>query len=279
MHWFNKYRTYLKNPQAYYHFLEKTDLSILPTLQIGAIDKLKEANENELYQWLEDYPFLLDQYPLQECAQGADDFSTALHVMDWLSAHTYYCGLQFRLIPDRTPAILKYGCDKSFRHAINCRFKAIAMADCLLALGRKAYPIALIAQKQKGKEKPCHLMVHVYAQELKKWVVFDPSLHTYFLDETGRPLDIFELREQFMEGKTPRFPGYDLNGSDGLQDIYIQSFVKPALTNISTWNDNSMDQRNGMLMQHRKAFDRIPPGFGPVIQAQAERFSAGLLTR
>lgn len=272
MYWFNKYRIYLKNPQAYYRFLEKTDLSRLPALQIGAADKLKEADEDGLCQQLEDYPFLLDQYPLQECAQGADDFSTALHVMDWLSAHTYYCGLQFRLIPDRTPAILKYGCDKPFRYAINCRFKAIAMTDCLLALGRKAYPLALIAQEQEGQGTPCHLMVHVYVRELEKWVVFDPSFHTYFLDETGRPLDIFALRELMMEGKTPRFPGYDLNGSDGLQDIYIQSFVKPALTNITTWSDNSMDRRNGKTLQKRKPFDRIPPGFGPVIKAQAERF-------
>ena len=73
---------------------------------------------------------------------GADDFHTALRVMDWLSAHTHYCGLQFRLIPDRTPAILAYGYDKPFRNAINCRFKAIAMADCLLALQKKAYPVA-----------------------------------------------------------------------------------------------------------------------------------------
>lgn len=103
MYWFNKYRSYLKSPQAYYYFLEKTDLSRFPALQIGAIDKLEEADESGLYQWMEDYPLLLRQYPLQDCAQGADDFHTALRVMDWLSAHTHYCGLQFRLIPDRTP--------------------------------------------------------------------------------------------------------------------------------------------------------------------------------
>lgn len=194
MYWFNKYRSYLKSPQAYYYFLEKTDLSRFPALQIGAIDKLEEADESRLYQWMEDYPLLLRQYPLQDCAQGADDFHTALRVMDWLSAHTHYCGLQFRLIPDRTPAILAYGYDKPFRNAINCRFKAIAMADCLLALQKKAYPVALIAQKEKGKDQPCHLMVQMYARELEKWVVFDPSFRTYFLDETGRPLDIFELR-------------------------------------------------------------------------------------
>ena len=114
MYWFNKYRSYLKSPQAYYYFLEKTDLSRFPALQIGAIDKLEEADESGLYQWMEDYPLLLRQYPLQDCAQGADDFHTALRVMDWLSAHTHYCGLQFRLIPDRTPAILAYGYDKPF---------------------------------------------------------------------------------------------------------------------------------------------------------------------
>ena len=82
MYWFNKYRSYLKSPQAYYYFLEKTDLSRFPALQIGAIDKLEEADESGLYQWMEDYPLLLRQYPLQDCAQGADDFHTALRVME-----------------------------------------------------------------------------------------------------------------------------------------------------------------------------------------------------
>lgn len=50
MYWFNKYRSYLKSPQAYYYFLEKTDLSRFPALQIGAIDKLEEADESRLYQ-------------------------------------------------------------------------------------------------------------------------------------------------------------------------------------------------------------------------------------
>ena len=234
MYWFNKYRSYLKSPQAYYYFLEKTDLSRFPALQIGAIDKLEEAGRKRALPMDGGLSAFAKAISFAGLRTGRGRFHTALRVMDWLSAHTHYCGLQFRLIPDRTPAILAYGYDKPFRNAINCRFKAIAMADCLLALQKKAYPVALIAQKEKGKDQPCHLMVQMYARELEKWVVFDPSFRTYFLDETGRPLDIFELREQFMEEKTPRFPGYDLNGSDGLQDIYIQSFVKPALTNITT---------------------------------------------
>lgn len=267
-----------RNEKNYARFLQRTDLDKMPSLQIGSISGMKEAEEEGLYQWMEDYPVLLDKYSLSEIAPGPDDFSAALQVMDWLTAHTYYCGLQSKLVLDRTPAILAYAYDKPFRHAINCRFKAIAMADCLLALQRKAYPVALIAQEEKGKDMPCHLMVHMYARELKKWVLFDPSLHTYFFDEADRPLDAFELRELMMEGRTPRFPGYDLNGSDGLQDIYIQSFVRPALTHITTWN-NSIDKRNVKAFQDRQAFDCVPPGFGPVIQAQAERFSAELPTR
>ena len=100
--------------------------------------------------------------------------------MDWLSAHTHYCGLQFRLIPDRTPAILAYGYDKPFRNAINCRFKAIAMADCLLALQKKAYPVALIAQKENGEESALSPDGTDVCTELEKWVVFDPSCRTYF---------------------------------------------------------------------------------------------------
>ena len=241
--------------------MEKTDLSRFPALQIGAIDKLEEADESGLYQWMEDYPLLLRQYPLQDCAQGADDFHTALRVMDWLSAHTHYCGLQFRLIPDRTPAILAYGYDKPFRNAINCRFKAIAMADCLLALQKKAYPVALIAQKEKGKDQPCHLMVQMYARELEKWVVFDPSFRTYFLDETGRPLDIFELREQFMEEKRPGSPVMISTGRTAYR-IFTSNRLSNRIDQYYHLERQLDGSKDGKSLQTRKPLTGFRPDSG-----------------
>ena len=86
-----------RNEKNYARFLQRTDLDKMPSLQIGSISGMKEAEEEGLYQWMEDYPVPATKkreklQPLTKCleiAPGPDDFSAALQVMDWLTAHTY----------------------------------------------------------------------------------------------------------------------------------------------------------------------------------------------
>lgn len=239
--------------ERYHALLQKTDLNAMQDLPKESKDGAEQAREHALYQWLDDYDLLLNNYKLAEIAPGPDDFSRAVQLLDWISAHTYYYGLQTTPLPDSTPAILRFAYDRSFRHAINCRDKAIVMTDCLLALQAKAYPICM------NPNGGCHFMVHVYLRELGKWAVFDPSFHTYFEDEAHAPLSVLELRELMRKGREPSFPGYALNGSPDLQDVYIHAFVRSNLGSLSTWRDNSPAGRASKNPMKRKAFSCALP--------------------
>lgn len=129
------------------------------------------------------------------------------------------------------------------------------MTDCLLALQVKAYPACM------NPNGGCHFTVYVYQRELGKWAVFDPSFHTCFEDEAHAPLSILELRELMRAGRKPGVPGYTLNGSTDLQDVYIHAFVRSNPGSLSAWLDNAPDEKNSQnRMKHRAFPCALPVG-------------------
>lgn len=150
---------------------------------------------------------------------------------------------------------MNYAFGKTFRNAINCRLKAIAFADCLVAVGIKAYPVCM----QSTEFKNCHFTCRAYISELDKWCVFDPSFGCWFADQNGKPIDIFEMREMFLQGEEPTVIGYNLNGTAECFDVYINAFIKCCISNLSTWCDNSMNRRNTKKLPEKKKFNAKLP--------------------
>ena len=123
---------------------------------------------------------------------------------------------------------------------------AIAFADCLVAVGIKAYPVALLSYKDKENGSfGAHLMTHVYISELNKWCLFDPSFNVYFCDSNGRLLNVFELRKLFLDGQYPIVEGYSFNGEDLHKDIYrpIEEYIREQPPQLIAQRDRSIDKR------------------------------------
>ncbi|MFR5875710.1 MAG: transglutaminase domain-containing protein [Eubacterium sp.] len=244
----------LKTLDGYTAYLKKWDLSKVPPLSVGKTDDLKDADYNNLFSYLEKYDIIKEKYSLDNVIKGDNDFEKALSLMQWLTDSTYYSGAQclfHKLLPDDTLAILDFSYKKSFKYAINCRYKAIALTDLLIAYGIKAYPVAMIDANKDGN----HLTVQIYLSDDRKWVLFDPSFNTYFTDNENNVLDVFELRDYFLEGKEPIVHGYNFNGTTECIDIYKKVFIKSDLTNLRTWHDNSNSGRKERNFDKRKAFD------------------------
>lgn len=252
---FKKYQSIDK----YVNFVRNTNISNIPQLKIGDTKDLKETDYDNLFSFIDDYKKINEKYSLDKYANGVTDFEKTISLMKWLTNSTYYFGLQYKLISDNTLDILEFAYKKSFKNAINCRYKAIAFTDILLSCGLKAYPIALIGDKN-SKNYGCHLVVHVFLRDINKWVVFDPSFNTYFTDIDNNALDVFELRRVFLNGEEPIIHGYDFNGTQECIDVYKQ-FIKSCLTNITTWHDNSINNRNGKNLNKRKQFDCKLPDY------------------
>lgn len=215
------------------------DKDLIPT------DSDKIMTAFELHDKLE------EKYNLSSVASADTDFEKTLQILNWLTEHTYYSGAQMRGVTDNTLDILEFSFDKPFTHAINCRDKAIAFADCLVAVGIKAYPVCMLSPEFNG----CHFTCMAYISEIDKWCAFDPSFGCWFSDENGNPVSLFEIRDMFIEGKEPVVNGYNFNGTEECFDVYMNSFLKGSISNMSTWEDNSMEARDTKNRNKRKSFN------------------------
>ena len=218
----------------------------------------RELTETELDKIIKPYDFhtqLNEKYNLSDIATADSDFDKAVQVLEWLTKHTYYSGMQMKMLNDDTLEILAYSFDKPFNRAINCRYRAIAFADCLVAVGIKAFPVAMVSSEFTGS----HFTCLVYISEEDKWCSFDPSFGCWFTDEEGELLDIFEIRELFLENKEPVVKGYSFNGKQENFDVYMNSFLKFCVSNLSTWADNSNDRRSENTFSGRKQFSSAIP--------------------
>ncbi len=218
----------------------------------------RELTETELDKIIKPYDFhaqLNEKYNLSDIATADSDFDKAVQVLEWLTEHTYYSGMQMKMLNDDSLEILDYSFDKPFNRAINCRYRAIAFADCLVAVGIKAFPVAMVSSEFTGS----HFTCLVYISEEDKWCSFDPSFGCWFTDEEGELLDIFEIRELFLENKEPVVKGYSFNGKQENFDVYMNSFLKFCISNLSTWADNSTDRRSENTFSGRKQFSSAIP--------------------
>lgn len=170
---------------------------------------------------------LAQLYSTADIAGSGDTWTRTLRLLDWLSDHTFYCGIMQKLLPDDSVAILRYAYDKPFTHAINCRQKALAFADLLDSVGIIAEPLQLVRadfENDKLIGGGCHFMVHVWLKEENRWVAVDPSFHTYFT-QAERPLDIIRLREALRKNQAFRIVDYQFNGTQQCFDLYRSGFV------------------------------------------------------
>ena len=250
------------NPKRYQEFVKKLDYKkLLEEDPICIKDKLfsdKDLVITDLAsttKYLGIHKELNEKYKLYEVADADSDFEKVIQVLDWLTENTFYNGAMLHFITDNTIDILKYAFGKTFRNSINCRLKAIAFADCLVAIGIKAYPVCM----QSTEFRSCHFTCRVYINELVKWCVFDPSFGCWFSDKSGNPLDVYDLRKMFLHGEEPTVIGYNFNGTKECFDVYINAFIKGCISNLSTWQDNSMDRRNTKKMADKKKFNAKLP--------------------
>lgn len=248
--------------EHYIKFINKTNTAKLlceePTCANDKAYGNKELRKTDLNAITSRNPMhdeLEKKYNLSQIASGASDFERTVNILKWLTDNTCYCGMQHRLVTDNSLDILDFSFGKPFKHAINCRAKAIVFADCLVAVGMKAYPLSLLSLKFRNS----HLICHVYLKEIDKWCAFDPSFGCYFTDENGSLLDVFEIRDMLIRGKEPTVCGYNFNGTTECFDVYMSGFLRLCISNISTWDDNSLNRRDKIKMSDKKIFNSKVP--------------------
>jgi hypothetical protein len=127
-----------------------------------------------------------------------------------------------------------------------CRRFAYVFAGALLSAGIPARLVSLQAFPSDGLG---HIMVEAWVEELKRWVLADPTHDTMFLVD-GRYASLLELRRALLAGRFDRIQ-FERNGSDlepGPRMHYFAQIAKhvfvlrnerfftdPPLTKASVW--------------------------------------------
>ena len=197
-------------------------------------------------------------YPLREKAGDGDTLTRAASLMGWFCSNTQYSG--YSTYDPKKPekqflTLMEYALQNKFSHAVNCAAKAIALSDCLMAVGIYAMPVWQAAAHGSGF---WHVTVHVFLPEEERWVMLDPSFDLYLTDETGRVLDLMEARERFTHKKPLEIARYNLNGGQFFRDRYLSCFLMPCAFEFSLWRGNAPELRDSGRMVYL-----LPEGVDP----------------
>lgn len=221
---------------------------------------LRDASGDFHYEFsqLPVYDELNRLYPLREKAGDGDTFTRAVNLMGWLCSNTQYSGYS-AYDPSKPEKqflkLMEYAFQNKFSHAVNCAALAIALSDCLMAVGIHAIPVWQAAAHGSGF---WHVTVHVFLPEEGRWVMLDPSFALYLTDGAGRALDLMEARDRYLRNEPLTIARYNLNGGQFFRDKYLSTFLMPCSFEFSLWRGNAPELRNPSRMVYL-----IPEGVEP----------------
>lgn len=204
-----------------------------------------------------EYKNLIEKYAIDKTAGEGAAFDRAVRLLHWMSPRLTHKGDYNNRVPVNAIALLDYSLDDP-EHGINCVSKAKILAECCLALGIAARRAHLMPCSPYDYDN--HVVAEIFAPELDKWVMLDPSSDAYFADGDGRLLSVLELRERFAR---QRFAAM-VTGEDGAEDLAALAEKHAAYNTYFCKNlfRVGVDRHNGFGDGDRQALWLVPAGYG-----------------
>lgn len=168
-----------------------------------------------------EYLELISKYNIDKIAGNGSSFKRAKKLLHYLAPRLTHCSGFDNHIECNSLKLLEYSLNNS-EQGINCLNKSKILAECCLALGIYARRVCILPFSPYDFDS--HVVVEIYDEALKKWIMLDPTLDGYFIDDNKMPLGLLEMRE--------KFPNYDfltfvksyskLNDLKNLRDKYME---------------------------------------------------------
>ena len=162
---------------------------------------------------------LKSTYHIEAIAGDGDDLSKSKNLLNWASGHIYHKGDYAEQVERDVLELLDYAFDKGSTHGINCVGLAEILSKCLLSVGLKAKTVFIMPCSPYDGDNHC--VTQVYITEMKKWVMFDPTINAYIKNEHGKYLSLLEIRDH-LANQEPVF------------------FNRDAKYNEEMWTDDSI---------------------------------------
>lgn len=172
----------------------------------------------------EDYLTLIRDYHIDEIAGTGTQFQQALNLMDEFAPRLYHDSYYDNHVEMNARSLLSYSLDNRSQ-GINCRNKAQILNEMCLALG--IYSRKVWIMPYSGYDNDCHVVNEIWDTSLNKWIMLDITNDQYWVDETGTPLSVLEIREKgaLREFCTPAVPGENLNNLKSLKAAHLSEFL------------------------------------------------------
>lgn len=136
-------------------------------------------------------------YDLERIAKKGTSLERARRLLHYLAPRLKHASFYDNHVPCNAPALLAY-CFNNAEHGINCLNKSKILAECCLALG--IYARRVFISPFSPFDFDSHVVCEIYDEALGKWVMLDPSMDGYFVDDARTPLSMLEIRSRFTAG-------------------------------------------------------------------------------
>ena len=200
------YTSYLQEPQEIYN------------MEAGIVKRLWEFQDGTDYIITYDlenaeYPELLARYGIEGIAGNGSEFEKGKALMSAFSGRLHHKSDYDNHIDMNALALLEYSLDNK-NHGINCRAKSQILNEMCLALGLFSRKVWINPNSQYDTD--CHVVNEIWDSTLHQWIMLDITNNLYWVDEAGKPLSVFEIRDHLanQEFCTPVTP------SDSLTDLH-----------------------------------------------------------
>jgi hypothetical protein len=139
---------------------------------------------------------LLEEIPLEEIAGAGSDAAQAVALMRWVHSLTKHSPNPPR--PKQLDAVYLIRLCRERGQRLNCWLFATILNDIYLALGFASRIIHLNPVAEKPRES--HVVTCVYLRDVERWVLMDPDMRGYIVDEQGTPIGVREVRARLSSG-------------------------------------------------------------------------------
>ena len=220
------YTSYLQSPSELYN------------LEAGILYNALEFRAGEDYSIAYDfdhdeYPELLEKYRIEETAGNGSEYEKAMALMNAYSGRLHHASNYDNHVDMNALALLEYSLDNK-SHGINCRSKAQILNEMCLALGLYARKVWIMPNSVFDNE--CHVVNEVWDTSLNQWVMLDITNNYYWVDESGKPLSILEIRDCIANQKfcTPVSPDDKLDNLERSLNSNYENFLYTAKNIVYT---------------------------------------------
>lgn len=176
--------------------------------------KFESGNAQEMIYEFDcpEYVELRNKYDLVNIAGKGSDVVRAKRLLHYLAPRLTHASWYDNHVECNALRLLEYSLNNP-EQGINCLNKSKILVECCLALGIFARRVVIMPFSPYDFDN--HVVAEIYDRTLQKWIMLDPSMDGYFIDDTKTPLSLLEMRSKFANAEFITF----VLSTDSLKDI------------------------------------------------------------